>query len=101
MIEFKEVTKIFGKTTALDGISVVIPKGKIIGILGPNGSGKSTLLKMIAGLNKPDYGDVMIDHKKPSSETKSYIPYLPEIDYLYPWMTIQQAADFVRSFYAD
>ncbi|SET10188.1 ABC-2 type transport system ATP-binding protein [Natronincola peptidivorans] len=101
MIELKAVTKTFGSTTALDSISTTIPEGKIIGVLGPNGSGKSTLLKMLVGLNKPNYGTILIDGKKPSMDTKNFISYLPEIDYLYPWMTIQQAADFVKSFYED
>ncbi|MCC5909050.1 MAG: ABC transporter ATP-binding protein [Clostridiaceae bacterium] len=101
MIEFKNVTKTFGKTTALDHICLSIPKGKIIGILGPNGSGKSTLLKMVVGLNKANSGSLSIDGKNPSQETRNSISYLPEIDYLYSWMTIQQAADFVKSFYRD
>lgn len=101
MIELKDVTKTFGNTIALDHLSTTIPEGKIVGILGPNGSGKSTLLKILVGLNKPNHGSVLIDGRKPSKETKRYISYLPEIDYLYPWMTIQQAADFVKSFYDD
>ncbi|AOY77144.1 ABC transporter ATP-binding protein [Clostridium formicaceticum] len=101
MIEFKGVTKTFGKTTALDDLSLVIPEGKIVGVLGPNGSGKSTLLKMIVGLNKPNGGEVLIHQQKPNTETKSHISYLAEIDYLYGWMTIQQAADFIKAFYTD
>lgn len=101
MIELKGVTKTFGSTTALDNVSINIPEGRIIGVLGPNGSGKSTLLKMLVGLNKPNHGNIFINGQQIGVQTKSFISYLPEIDYLYPWMTIQQAADFVKSFYED
>lgn len=101
MIELKGVTKLFGSTAALNNVSTTIPKGKIVGVLGPNGSGKSTLLKMLVGLNKPNHGTILINGNKPGIESKNFISYLPEIDYLYPWMTIGQAADFVKSFYSD
>lgn len=101
MIEFKNVTKTFGKVKALDGFTAKIEGGKIAGLLGPNGTGKSTSLKIVAGLNKPDFGSVEINRMKPSKETKAQIAYLPEIDHLYPWMTIGQCADFISAFYAD
>lgn len=101
MIVFKEVTKEFGSKKALDQATMIFPKGEITGFLGPNGSGKSTSLKMIAGLNRPDRGTVMIEGEKPSIHTKRDIAYLPEIDYIYPWMTIGEAANFTKSFYED
>lgn len=101
MITFQEVTKQFGNKKALDQATMVFEKGKITGFLGPNGAGKSTSLKMIAGLNRPDSGIVLIDGHRPSVETKKIVAYLPEIDYLYPWMTIGGAADFMKSFYGD
>ncbi|ABR46372.1 ABC transporter related [Alkaliphilus metalliredigens QYMF] len=101
MIEFKGVTKKFGSTIAVDNVTMTFPKGKIIGLLGPNGSGKSTTLKMIASLNKPDQGEITIDGKSPSKETRETLAYLPEIDYLYPWMTIEGAGKFMKSFYDD
>jgi ABC-2 type transport system ATP-binding protein len=101
MIEFKNVTKTFGSVRALDGFTVSMEDGKIIGLLGPNGTGKSTCLKMIAGLNKPDFGIVEVDGVKPSKETKRKITFLPEIDHLYPWMTVEQIANFLSGFFAD
>lgn len=100
MIEFKEVSKRFGSTLALDKLNANFPTGKIIGLFGPNGAGKSTSIKMIAGLNRPDQGQVLIDGELPRM-SKAQIAYLPEIDHLYPWMTIGQAAGFTRSFYVD
>ena len=46
IVEFKNVYKTYGKTDALKGINIKIPKGKIVGLLGPNGSGKTTMIKM-------------------------------------------------------
>lgn len=100
MIEFNNVSKSFGSTVALDRLSLQFPQGKIIGLFGPNGAGKSTTMKMIAGLNQPDSGSVLVDGKKPR-QSRTNIAYLPEIDHLYGWWTLQQAADFTRSFYDD
>ncbi|TFW27273.1 energy-dependent translational throttle protein EttA [Duganella callida] len=60
VIEFKNVSKGFGDRLLLDNVSFTIPPGAIVGIIGPNGAGKSTLFKMIAGLDKPDSGEVVI-----------------------------------------
>lgn len=100
MIEFKGVSKEYGSTIALDNVSINFEKGKIIGLFGPNGAGKSTSMKMIAGLNRPDRGEVLVDGHDPY-HTKHKIAFLPEIDYLYSWMTIKQAANFIKTFYGD
>ncbi|HEX8957713.1 MAG TPA: energy-dependent translational throttle protein EttA [Burkholderiaceae bacterium] len=60
VIEFKNVSKAFGDRLLIDNVSFRIPPGAIVGIIGPNGAGKSTLFKMIAGLETPDSGDVVI-----------------------------------------
>ncbi len=60
VIEFKNVSKAFGERLLIDNLSFIIPPGAIVGIIGPNGAGKSTLFKMIAGLEQPDGGEVVI-----------------------------------------
>ena len=60
-IEVKDVTKRFGDFVALDDVSIKVPDGGLTALLGPSGSGKSTLLRVIAGLEQPDQGQVLID----------------------------------------
>ena len=60
-IEARNITKRFGEFVALDDVSVHVPDGALTALLGPSGGGKSTLLRIIAGLESPDAGDVLID----------------------------------------
>lgn len=60
-VELKNINKTFGDYKASDNVSFGIEKGELIGLLGPSGSGKTTILRMIAGLENPDSGDIIID----------------------------------------
>jgi sulfate/thiosulfate transport system ATP-binding protein len=62
-IDVNDISKHFGDFTALDDVSLEVPEGSLTALLGPSGSGKSTLLRIIAGLETPDSGTVMIDGK--------------------------------------
>ena len=61
MISLETVTKRFGDFRALDDVSLAVPEGSLTALLGPSGSGKSTLLRVVAGLETPDAGRVVID----------------------------------------
>ena len=61
MISLKNVSKSFGDLKAVDHANLEVEKGEIICLIGPSGSGKSTLLRCIAGLEKPEEGEVYID----------------------------------------
>ena len=60
-VELKNINKTFGNYKASNNVNFEIEKGKLIGLLGPSGSGKTTILRMIAGLEQPDLGDILID----------------------------------------
>ena len=101
LLRCENITKQFGKTTALNGVSFTLESGKIVGILGPNGSGKTTLIKMINGLLTPTSGDVFIEGEKPGPSTKAKVAYLPDNIYLNTWMTVEQIVAYFADFYAD
>ena len=101
IISFQNLEKSFGKKKAIDGITLSIPSGRIIGLLGPNGSGKSTLFKLMNGLLQPTSGQVLIDGAAPSMESKKLISYLPERTYLNDWMKVGDILKFFADFYAD
>jgi ABC-2 type transport system ATP-binding protein len=61
LIEIDEVTKVFGTTRAVDGVTFAAPSGTVTGFLGPNGAGKTTTLRILLGLARPDAGDARID----------------------------------------
>ena len=68
-IELEHISKYFGTFKASDDVSFGIEKGKLVGLLGPSGSGKTTILRMLAGLEKQDEGDVIIDGKNVNALT--------------------------------
>ena len=91
----------YGSKTALDSISLSIPRGRIIGLLGPNGSGKTTLIKLINGLLTPTSGHLYIEGMEPGAETKKVVSYLPERTYFNSWMKVTDILDFFCDFYED
>ena len=95
------LTKQFGAIKALDNLSLSIQSGKIIGLLGPNGSGKTTLIKIINGLLQPTSGAVYIEGDTPGIITKPKVSYLPDVNYLNNWMTVEQIVDMFSDFYID
>ena len=101
ILECKGLHKRYGMKEALCGVDLTLEPGRIIGLLGPNGSGKTTLIKLACGLLTPTAGEILIDGKKPSKETKAAVSYLPERMALPTWMSAKQAMDYYQDFYAD
>lgn len=81
LVQANELKKRFGDMTAVDGISLSVERGEVVGFLGPNGAGKSTTMKMITGFLEPDGGSAKLDGydvwKNPTL-AKSRVGYLPE-----------------------
>jgi len=65
LVNVKDVVKTYGDILALDHVSLKVYSGEVLGLLGPNGSGKSTLIKVIAGLLRPDEGEVYVNGYNP------------------------------------
>lgn len=101
ILECKDLTKRYGARTALDGISLSLESGRIIGLLGPNGSGKSTLIKLINDLLSPTAGTLYINGHAPGLETKKIISYLPERSYLDENLKVSSYLSFFADFYED
>jgi ABC-type multidrug transport system ATPase subunit len=72
-LQIQNLSKAFGKNQILNNLSFTISKGKIIGLLGENGIGKTTLLRIIAGLQMPDTGSILIDGSEISYKLKGSI----------------------------
>lgn len=98
MIEVKNLTKRYGKTTAVDNLSFTVEEGQIYGLLGPNGAGKSTTMNIMTGCLAATEGQVIIngfDIFENPINAKKAIGYLPEIPPLYQDMTPKEFLTFV------
>ena len=89
-VELKNINKNFGSFKASDNVSFGIEKGKLRGLLGPSGSGKTTILRMIAGLETPDSGDILIDGKRINDvqASKRGIGFVFQSYALFQYMTV-------------
>jgi Cu-processing system ATP-binding protein len=98
MIIATNVTKRFGKLTALDSINVVCNKGESIALIGPNGSGKTTFIKCLLGMVVPDSGFITFNQHNINKDWKyrREIGYMPQISRFPDNMTIAQVIDMMK-----
>jgi len=87
-LETISVSKNFGDFTALNNVSITVPKGSIFGLLGPNGAGKTTLIRIINQITLPDTGSVLLDGEPLQPNHIKDIGYLPEERGLYKTMKV-------------
>lgn len=92
LLETHQVSKKFGDFTALNQVSIAVPKGEIFGLLGPNGAGKTTLIRIINQITMPDSGSVFLDGEKLAPHHIQHIGYLPEERGLYKSMKVGEQA---------
>ncbi len=88
-VEIDNITKAFGKTVAVDNLSLRVPRGSVYGFIGPNGSGKTTTLRMIMNIFYPDQGTIEVFGQRLSGACTDRIGYLPEERGLYKKMTVR------------
>jgi len=92
ILEVQNVSKNFGSFTALNKVSISVPKGSIYGLLGPNGAGKTTLIRVVNQITMPDSGKVFLDGEALSPIHIKDIGYLPEERGLYKSMKVGEQA---------
>ena len=97
LLTVEHVTKRYASHTALDDVSLAIPKGSVYGLLGPNGAGKTTLIRIINRITAPDAGRVLFGDREIAPDDIYRIGYLPEERGLYKKMKVgEQAVFFAR-----
>lgn len=95
IITCEKITKKFGDFTALNAVSLDIPKGKIFGLLGPNGAGKTTLIRIINQITLPDSGTLLFNGEPIRPDAVESIGYLPEERGLYKKMKVGEQAIYL------
>lgn len=96
MIRLNQLTKCYGRFTAVDNIDLDVPSGELFGFLGPNGAGKTTTFRMIAGILRPTSGSVEIggiDINRRPLEAKARLGFIPDRPFVYDKLT---GAEFLR-----
>ena len=103
MLEVRNLTKKFGDFTALDDLSMTIPKGAVYGLVGPNGAGKSTVIRHITGVYRPDAGEITLEgqpvYENPAAKVR--IGYIPDDIFFFPSATLEEMRKFYKGIYPD
>lgn len=101
MLESREITKRFGRKTAVNNVSFRLEPGKVYAMLGPNGSGKTTWMKMAAGLVKPTCGTITYKGEPVGIDSRREIAYMSTEPYFYSWMSVKDVGRYYEDFFED
>ena len=101
MLKMQEVTKTFGEFTALNNLSMHVPKGAVYGLVGPNGAGKSTAIRLLTGVYRPDQGEITLEGQKiyENPEVKTRISYIPDEIFYFPSASLEEMRKYYKGFY--
>jgi ABC-2 type transport system ATP-binding protein len=102
ILQFSELRKSFGATLAVDGLSLEVLPGEIVGLIGPDGAGKSTAMRIGCTLLAPDSGTATVagfDTVKEPAKVKEHIGYMPQRFSLYPDLTVEENLRFFADLY--
>jgi ABC-2 type transport system ATP-binding protein len=102
-IDIAGLVRRYGRTDAVNGLSLRVPAGLCYGFFGRNGAGKTTTIKCLLNLLRPDAGTVRVfgrDPRRDEVAVKSRLAYVPDAVAFYPWMTVRQTLDYCASFRA-
>jgi ABC-type nitrate/sulfonate/bicarbonate transport system ATPase subunit len=86
-LRLDRLTKAYGDLPVLGGVSLTVASGELVAVVGPSGCGKSTLFDVVAGLERPDAGRVLVDGADATGRTDAFA-YMPQQDLLFPWRTV-------------
>ncbi|HYL27884.1 MAG TPA: ABC transporter ATP-binding protein [Candidatus Nitrosotalea sp.] len=100
-ITISNLNKVYGRSAAVDGLSLEIPGATVFGLLGPNGAGKTTTFKCMLGLARPTSGEIRYDGKLLTPSMFERIAYVPERSVLYDWMTVEEHVEMNRRAFAS
>lgn len=102
VVRARDLTKRYGAQVAVEGLTLEVPAGSMVGIVGPSGSGKTTTVRMLMGTEAPSEGDVLVFGTSPWAFTpaqRERIGYMPQLPVLYPHLSLQENLQFVASVY--
>ncbi|AMM87054.1 sugar ABC transporter ATP-binding protein [Martelella sp. AD-3] len=103
LVSFRAITKVFGGTQALSDVSLELRPGEILALLGENGAGKSTLIKTLAGIHKPDSGEILFRgepyvHRPPKPLQRQPVAFIHQDMGLIEWMTVGENVGLAQGF---
>src|SRR6202047_1609761 len=102
MISVEQLTKVYGRRTALDAVSFEVPKGEIFGFVGPNGAGKTTTFRILATLLEPTSGRAFIDGVEVTGDpyaARDHMGYMPDFCGVYDRLTAWEYLAFYARCY--
>src|SRR5262249_34665105 len=102
VVATKALTKKYGAFTALEGLSLAVERGQILGFIGPNGAGKTTTIKILVGLVRPTSGSASIagaDCVREARKIKRLVGYMPDTFGSYDNMRVREYLDFFGAAY--
>src|SRR3954452_22713334 len=103
VIELRNMVRRYGRSDAVDGLSLSVPAGRCYGLFGRNGAGKTTTIKCLLNLLRPTAGTVQVfgmDPRRREVDVKARVAYVPDAVAFYPWMTVRDTLDYFASFRA-
>ena len=102
MLKMENVTKTFGDFTALNSLSMSVPKGAVYGLVGPNGAGKSTAIRLLTGVYRQDSGSITLQgepvYENPAA--KSRMCYIPDEIFYFPSASLEEMRKYYKGFYS-
>jgi ribose transport system ATP-binding protein len=103
LLDFENITKRFGGTTALRDVSLHLDKGEVLALLGENGAGKSTLIKSLAGIHTPDQGRILFKgeiyiHRPPRPNETQRVAFIHQDLGLVEWMSVAENVGLAQGY---